>query len=300
MRKGSELGTKVLGLRSSMLSELPIPLARGRTVAHVAELIRTAVVSREAYAESLLKARSIIEALPAHRVANEMCLDVRPRAISYSGRTFPTLSAWNYAATGGALEYLRGHWRCRLRDLVDSSRLAYGPRFASVPCIPPFGTDFWSQRDIFLIRPVPRRIKDPGIPGLRIPEDAILISGCGQLQEGNLFGRGRTSCVGASAGLVTGHSIPLIPSPGHSAWLYAFLSTRLGLRLLRACAIGTSVPAMHLGLLSDLPIPELGSQDLAALRLHMKAAIDARIRASAAENNAIRIVEEEVLPEWLS
>ena len=298
--RATSYGTKVLRLRSEMLSDLPIPFASDRFVDQVSELIRRAVLKRDAYALELRKARDIVEAIPEYAAASEMCAASKPRATAYPGKTFPTLSAWNYAATGGALEYLRRQWGCRLRDVVDSQRISYGPRFARIPCSPPFGVDFWSQRDVFLMRPIPRRIKDPRGSEQRVPEASIFISARGQLEEGNLFGRVELGVFGGSSAVVTGDAIPLIPSPGQSDCLYTYLSTSLGLRLLRTCAIGTSIPAMHLGLLADLPVPELDTQQLAAVKRHLHAAIDARVIASSAESDAIRMIEEEVLPEWLS
>jgi hypothetical protein len=135
---------------------------------------------------------------------------------------------------------------------------------------------------------------------LFLPKETIFISGRGQLQEGNLFGRVELAQFGAGSSIVTGDAIPLIPMPEHSDFLYTFFSTRLGLRLLRTCAIGTSIPAMHLGLLAGLPIPDLKRGPLAQISGHIKVAVESRQAAAAAETEAIRIIEEEVLPEWLA
>jgi hypothetical protein len=226
----------------------------------------------------------------------------RARCIVYDGVSLPTLCAWNFASTGGALEYLRRQWSGRLEDVVQSERVLYGARFSRIPCQPPYGVDFWSQRDIFLIRPIPRRIRKPNFDDqlLFVPEDAVLISGRGQLEEGNLFGRVELAVFGASSAVVTSDAIPLIPDQGYSELLYTFLSTKLGLQLLRTCAIGTSIPAMHLGILSKLPIPDIRGKLLSEIKSHLKDATEARIAAAKAENEAVRIIEEEVLTEWLN
>jgi hypothetical protein len=240
--------------------------------------------------------------MPEVKEASQICSERKARYVVYNGEEFPTLSAWNYASVGTALEYLRTRWKARLKDFVPSDRISYGARFARIPCTPPYGVDFWSQRDIFLIRPIPRRIKKPSIPDdtLYFPVETILISARGQLQEGNLFGRVELAQFGAASCVVTGDAIPLIPQPEHSDFLYTFLSTRLGLQLLRVCAIGTSIPAMHLGLLAELPIPDLNHEALAQISGHIRLAVESRKAAAAAESEAIRIIEEEVLPEWLA
>ena len=122
----------------------------------------------------------------------------------------------------------------------------------------------------------------------------------GQLEEGNLFGRAELAGCGASTGAITQHILRLLPNEGCSEWLYAFLSTTLGLALVRSCAIGTSVPTMHTGLLRNLPVPDLDTETIIRVRTGIGVATKARIDATLAENEAIRIVEEEVLPEWLA
>jgi len=57
---------------------------------------------------------------------------------------------------------------------------------------------------------------------------------------------------------------------------------------------------MHTGLLRELPVPELGSDALKKVKHHVAQAVAGRVAATRAENEAIRIVEEEVLPEWLA
>ena len=86
----------------------------------------------------------------------------------------------------------------------------------------------------------------------------------------------------------------------HSRYLFAFLSTSVGLALLRSTAIGTSIPMMHLGLLAEIPVPELDATTRTEISLLVGRAVDAWQTASSAEAEAVRIVEEEVLPQWLA
>jgi hypothetical protein len=121
----------------------------------------------------------------------------------------------------------------------------------------------------------------------------------GQLEEGNLFGRAEYAAFGASSGAITQHILRIFPREGESEALYAFLSTRLGLLLARSAAVGTSIPTMHIGILKEVPVPTLDSKISAIVRQHLATAVSSRARANAAESDAVRIVEEEVLPEWL-
>lgn len=299
--RAASYGTKVLGVRSDLLRNLPIPYATESTTKRVADLVRKCVKSREAYVAEMKLARSVIESLSEYSEALAMCRERLARTLAWQGE-LATLSAWNYASTGGALEYLQRHWSGRLQDAIEPAGLFNGLRFARVPCSAPHGLDFLSQRDVFLIRPVGRRIKHPGIDDgmLFIPAHAILLASHGQLTDGSLFGRAESArCYGANRAF-TQDILRIIPKPLYSEALLAFLCTRLGLLLLRSTAVGTSVPTMHIGLLRRLPIPELTKTALEAVRTHISAAISARLNGNAAEAEAVRIVEEEVLPKWLN
>jgi len=49
-----------------------------------------------------------------------------------------------------------------------------------------------------------------------------------------------------------------------------------------------------------LPIPDLDLAQLAQLESAVAQAMGARVAAERAEKEAIRVIEEEVLPEWLA
>ena len=65
--------------------------------------------------------------------------------------------------------------------------------------------------------------------------------------------------------------------------------------LLKSTAIGTSIPMMHTGLLAELPYPALATSVRARISTHVQAAITARTASETAENEAVRIIEQEVL-----
>ncbi len=176
------------------------------------------------------------------------------------------------------------------------------PRYSRIPCQPPYGVEFSAQRDVFTIRKVPRRIVDPGIDDrlLLSSDNTILLGSCGQLGEGNLFGRAELGMFGSAKCAVTSDTLRLNPKERYVEPLYAFLSTRLGTLLLRSTAVGTSIPRMHPVLLQELPIPEFGSEAMVDVTKHVKLAADARRGANAAESEAVRLIEEEVLSEWLN
>jgi hypothetical protein len=299
--RSASYGTKILRFRPDLLRNLPIPYASDSVTKRVADLVRKCVESREIYQVEMNLARRVVENLPEYGDALDMCNERIARTLVWRGE-LATLGAWNYASTGGALEYLQQRWSGRLRDVIEPDGLFNGLRFARVPCSPPHGLDLLSQRDVFMIRPVSRRIKHPGMDDkmLLVPDHALLLASHGQLTEGSLFGRAESAACCGSNRAFTQDILRIIPQRQHSEMLLAFLSTKLGLSLLRSTAVGTSVPTMHIGLLRRLPVPNLGKTTEQEVRTHISAAISGRASANNAEAEAVRIVEEEVLPKWLN
>jgi hypothetical protein len=183
-------GTSVPRIRRDLLAQLPIPVADEATVSRVVSLIRETLVQRERYAVNLSAVRRYIETLPEMHEAHAMCAERRARCTKWSG-DLPTLSAWNFASTGDALAYLLEKWSGRLADVVPPSGLFRGNRLARIPCTAPHGVDLVSQRDIFLIRPIPQRVLLPNAERGRMsaPAGTLLAGGQGTLGEGEIFGR---------------------------------------------------------------------------------------------------------------
>jgi len=242
----------------------------------------------------------VIEELPEMREANAMCAERRRRALVWSEQ-LRTMSAWTCASTAGALPFLRRKWPGRLSDIVEDGGVFNGPRFARIPCQPPHGVDFLSQRDAFLIRPVARRIVHPGFDNrlLFVQEGSLLVGGHGTLGEGEIFGQVVPVSPSLAKCAFTQDLLRIQPKLTYQAVACAFLSTRVGLRLLRSTAVGTKILSMRIDLLRDLPFPNLPGDEAELVSEHLKASIEARERAQAAEREAIGIVEEKVLPAWL-
>jgi type I restriction enzyme S subunit len=159
-----------------------------------------------------------------------------------------------------------------------------------------------SQRDLFLVRPVPRRIVHPGFADrlLFAPVGSLLVGGHGTLGEGEIFGRTVRVTPSLSRAGLTQDLLRIQPKPEFSEIAYAFLSSDLGFRLLRTTAVGTKLLSMRPDLLLDLPFPDVPDDVAKSVRDAVSAAQSARAEADAAEAEAIRIVEEEVLPQWLA
>ena len=122
----------------------------------------------------------------------------------------------------------------------------------------------------------------------------------GTLAEGELFGR-PIMVAGALERLgLTGDLLRLVLRPPHSPIAYAFLSTLVGRRLIRSTAVGTKILQLRFDLFRRLPFPDLAEDVRTKVQSHMELATASREGAEAAESEAIRLVEEEVLASWLA
>lgn len=299
--RSTSYGTKILRLRNDLLSSLPIPNASTSIVRRVASLVRLCSERREAFLREMRLARKVIEKAPEMQEAHAMCGHRQRRSIVTSG-PFESLCAWNAASTGGALQYLRAKWGTTLGDIVEEGGIFNGPRFARIDCSEPHGIDFLSQRDVFMIRPVGRRIALPDVARrlLFVPRDALLVGSHGQMNEGSIFGRVELASFAACRSGVTQDILRVLTRDGYREVAYAFLSTPVGQSLLKSTAVGTSIPSMRVDLLKQLPFPSPAAAPLKEIRRHVSQAEAARIEADQAEAEAIRIIKVEVLPEWLA
>ena len=299
--RAAAYGTSIPHLRPDLLGRLPIPVAPRDLTERVAQLVRRAVKSREAFLNKILEARRLIGELSVTQSATEMCAERRRRTVRWVG-PLPTLCAWNAISSGGALDYLSKKWHTRLGDVVEPDGIYNGPRFARIDCQPPHGVELMSQRDAMLIRPSPRRVGHPGFDDrlLFAAEGTILAGGHGTLGEGEIFGRAVLVHGRYSRAAFTQDLLRIVAKPKHQNSLYAYLTTTLGFRLLRTTAVGTKLLLMREDLLRSLPVPDWPADLEARVESAVRSAFRERSIADEAETEAIRVIEDEVLPQWLA
>jgi hypothetical protein len=291
-------GTSIPRMRPDLLAETPVPMPTAALRARVAEAVRNAIVQRERYSSALASARQIVAGLPEMQQAHAMCAERRGRCLTWS-EELPTMCAWNYASTGDALAFLRSLWPGRLRDVV--STIKPKNRFARIPCEPPHGVELVSQRDLFALRRVAQLIAKPRVPDeeLFATPSTLLVARDGQFSEGSLFGRAELGSMGVTKAAISEHIMQVVCEPTWAHGLLAYLTSQVGQRLTRTTAVGTSIPTIREDLFLDLPVPDLDAHLRSAIDGLVAQAVEARLKAEDSENEAIRIIEEEVLPQWL-
>jgi hypothetical protein len=299
--RSTSYGTKILRFRTELLTTLPVPETSASVIGRVASLVRRCVKSRGDYQRAMAQSREFVTASADVAQAADACGARSRRSVVWDG-PLPSICAWNYAAGGGAVRLLRDRWQTTLGDVIEPDGVFNGPRFARIDCTPPHGIDFLSQRDVFMMRPVGRRIVRPPISErmLFVPRHALLVGSHGQMNEGSIFGKVELASFAGWRSGVTQDILRVLPRDGFREVAYAFLSTNVGQWLLKSTAVGTSIPSMRIDLLNRLPFPDPGVLPTAEIKRLVLKAEAARIEADEAEAEAIRIIEHEVLPQWLA
>jgi hypothetical protein len=259
------------------------------------------VTERERYLWEIQAARACLEALPEMQEAIAMCQERKARCIQWDG-SLSTFTAWTYASPGKALAYLQKKWQARLGDVVNENGIYRGGRYTRIACKAPYGVDLLNQRDLFLIRQIPQRILRPPVADhlLFAPTASVIAGGKGTLGEGEIFGRCVFSGEDLASFALTEDFLRIVPLRPFAELTYTFLSTIVGFRLLRSTAAGTKLLTCRGDLIRRLPFPEIAEDIQASIVSHVQAAMSARSIAAKAEKEAVRIIEEEVLPEWLA
>jgi hypothetical protein len=299
--RATSFGTKILRLRKDLLSDLPVPIPDKAISRKVADLVRRSVEARDEYSRELTAARRIVEAIPEMVEAGALCAERRSRAVLWGGELL-TFMGWTYASHGGALAHLRRKWARRLGDSLRPDGAFYGLLRQRTPCAHGLGVPLISQRDVLAIRQLPTWIARPRVPenALFSPAGSIVMAGRGTLGEGELFARPAFMTSRLAGFALTQDLLRLVPSLGEEALVHIFLSTLVGRRLLRACAVGTKVMQLRIDLLRNIPLPELTQPAATELRRHHQAAFAALDKSAATEAEAVDIIEREVLPAWLA
>ena len=126
------------------------------------------------------------------------------------------------------------------------------------------------------------------------------MAGVGGTGDGDTLGRPVFVDERLSRYALTQHVLRIVPLRQFSASLHAFLATGVGRRLVLTTAAGTVVQQLRRDLVAKLPVPVLEPSQHRRLGEHHRVAYEALNQSVHAENEAIRIIQEEVLPQWLA
>lgn len=153
-----------------------------------------------------------------------------------------------------------------------------------------------NQSDIFNIKMVGKQLAPRYIKAKTLVEyGEVLIAGVGTLGENETFCRTIFAGEELEGKLISGEFIRMntnetVP-PGY---LYSFLASDYGFRLIRSTQAGTKLCRPIKELLKDIPVPILPIDKMNEIDTKVKKAFTMRNTALEKENNAISIIEKEI------
>jgi type I restriction enzyme S subunit len=203
------------------------------------------------------------------------------------------LRAWNHSRRAERIkqEIKSGRWSL-LGDLVDAEWLKWRMMFKRIDANPEFGIEVITQRPLFQLFPEGRWISRSYLlnhsPRYIVPDQTILIAKQGTLGEDELYCRcefitGRRMLKRA----YSDHCMRVVIREGviDPGYLFAFLRSHAGFRLLRSLSEGSKQQDLHWRTVPTLPIPRCGEANEAKIGDAMRSAYEAR-------NNAVELILE--------
>lgn len=259
-------GAIIQHIEPEHIADLPVP--RLGEIEHRAHcLVDRSAVAIARYSELISEAREKV--LKSIGLKDPIPLDwfsSRERfGWSESGVTSESLRAYNYDPRAGHyIVHLTNIPNDPLGTLCDPTRFKGHIVFKRVESDPEHGYRLIGQREAFHMRPEGRWISRRSVDGLGlvVPPKTVLIPSHGTLGEFELYCRAAYVTERTSSFAFSGDFYRCIPLPGkiRGGYLYAFLSTKVGFRLLRSMSTGGKQQYQHPSMLARLPIPRLGDQ----------------------------------------
>lgn len=159
-----------------------------------------------------------------------------------------------------------GPW-CQLGDVIDLSWLRWRVMFKRMDCEPEHGIEVITQRPLFHLIPEGRWISRKYLlnlsPRFMVPEHTILIAKQGTLGENELYCQAEfVHGERAIARAYSDHCMRVVARNGaiHPGYLFAFLRSEPGFRLLRSLSEGSKQQDLHWRTVPLLPVPRFADR----------------------------------------
>ena len=221
--------------------------------------------------------------------------------VSSSRLSTTTINAWNY---GDKFESLRQRIAAHgvilpLSELLVTGGYYTGGWYKRTRTLPGRGRELISQKQLFGIRKDGEWISSTPISDIgaeQVTEGMILIAGVGTMGESEVLGRCEFVHKNFENKLVVAEVIRVVADetqidPGY---LYAFLSSEYGFRLLRSTISGTKLCRFITPLVLSIPVPILPRDKQQAIGDMVRRAYDNRAIATERENQAQALLAQEL------
>lgn len=299
-------GAVIQSIDPKYIASLPIPIFPRVLQDELDKLIQNASRLRDEAAEKLRKAFFILEKkadLPELSTDDYdfYGLPVKNRTVS----TFTinkkdisslTINAFNYSQRVNRLKKKITCATLQLKDVIKDGAFFSTGSFPRVEVSPPNGIMLINQSDIFdtIIRG--KHISLRGVKTNNLVDyGEVLIAGVGTLGENESFCRAIFANEDIEGQLISGEFIRMkangkIPS----GYLYTWLNSEYGFRLIRQTQAGTKLCRPIQKLLLTIPVPVIDQLSMNEIDLLVREAHTYRHQANQLEIKAISMIEQEI------
>lgn len=299
-------GSVIPTLNASNIAMLPIPRFPLSFQEVVDKYIQDSASLREeatenlASAEKLLKEKAGLRKLTpddydyyGHR-SNKREVSCYVRNIREVGST--SINAFNHSER---IRRMKSTFQCRTKPLkafLNGGDTFSTGSFPRIEVKDGHGIMLINQKDIFDNIIKGKYISKRGVKSDNLVEyGEVLIAGVGTLGENETFCRTVFANEDLTGQLISGEFIRMKTTEEMpSGYLYAWLSSDFGFRLLRNLQAGTKLCRPIPKLVLELPIPIIDKEDMVKIDSLVREAHTKRHQANQMELKAIRMVEEEI------
>lgn len=293
-------------ITDAMVGQLPIPTFSQEFENHIQEKINQACILREEAITALEEAQKLLfNFVKLDHISTDdydfYGLPVKDREVSTftcnrKQITTTTINAFNYSKR---INKLKNKIKCRCIPL--SSALINGEFFSTssfprVEVKPTHGIMLINQSDIFDSIIKGKYISKRGVKTDNLVEyGEVMIAGVGTLGESETFCRAIFANEDLAGQLVSGEFLRMkTTSDIPSGYLYTWLSSDYGFRLIRHTQTGTKLCRPIQKLLLEQPVPIIDSESMSLIDEVVRVAHTKKYKANQLEREAIRLVEQEI------
>ena len=209
-----------------------------------------------------------------------------------------SINAFNYSKrTEDFQKYLTRQCHCvTLNDVLDSPGIFSTGSFPRIEHDSPSSILLVNQSDIFNMRLSGKKIARRGVKTDNLVKyGEVIIAGVGTLGENETFCRTLFANETLAGQLISGEFLRMNTKDEYpSGYLYTWLHSEYGFRLIRATQSGTKLCRPIQKLLLQMPVPLLPHEQMLEIHNIVVTSQTHKYQAAEKENEAIRIVEEEI------
>lgn len=299
-------GSVVRYIEAPGIKKTLIPNIKSEVRISINKLIEDATMLREEASDNLASAKSIlVEKAQLKDISSEdydyygaRTIERQPSIFTVRRKdiTTRTINAFNHSLR---IRNLQSKITCKtipLSDAIEGGEFFTTGSFPRIEVKEGHGIHLINQSDIFDIIVKGKYISKKGVKTTNLVDyGEILIAGVGTLGESESFCRVVFANEDLVGQLVSGEFLRMKSNSNvPSGYLYTWLSSDFGFRLIRSTQTGTKLCRPIQSLLLEKPVPIIEKEDMQKIDSMVKEAFTKKYKANQHEREAIKILEQEI------